>query len=56
MQMPFGVHRGRQVIDIPAEDCAWHLENTPKLGLDLRRALQARVKLKADEAIPARKS
>lgn len=41
---------GAVVVNVPADYCAWALKNVPRLGDTIKKALEARVKLKADEA------
>lgn len=54
-QMPFGECRGRRVIDLDPTYCAWVVNNVAKLSVDLRRGLELRVRLKAEESNGARK-
>lgn len=54
MQLPFSfgdIPKGRRVIDIDVISAQALLDQAPRLGLKLRRALAARLKIKSDEKI-----
>lgn len=55
LQLPFScgdVPKGRRIIDIDPVSAQAIIDKVPRLGLDVRRALQYRIKLKTDELHP----
>lgn len=58
-QLPFSfgdIPKGRRVIDIDPTSCRAILDKAARLGLDLRRALEARIKIKQSELHPQLRS
>ena len=49
MRFPYGAMKGIHVANIPADQAAFILKNDKRLGKRLRKALELRVKIKADE-------
>lgn len=59
IQLPFSfgdIPKGRRVLDIDPTSCRAILDKAARLGLDLRRALEARIKIKQDELHPQLRS
>ncbi len=58
-QLPFSfgdIPKGRRVIDIDPTSCRAILDKATRLGLELRRALEARIKIKQSELHPQLRS
>lgn len=49
MQFPYGAMKGVHVANIPADQAAFILKQDKRLGKQIKKALQLRVKIKADE-------
>lgn len=49
MQFPYGARKGVHIANLPADEAAFILKKDKRLSAKLRRALELRVKIKADE-------